>query len=115
MEDHAIIGDNGPYVDRAQEEYLENMGIGNATHELGALYSKLSTQSTMVLASKGDNTLEDITKRVGYGQRAVFNLQAAKAPDELEMCQHQGIAWVISAQATIRLYRRSKDCNPCHQ
>eukprot|EP00973_Karenia_brevis_P029976 4133291-Karenia_brevis.AAC.1 len=31
------------------------------------------------------------------------------------MYQHQGIAWVVAAQAIIRLQRRSKDCTPCHQ
>eukprot|EP00973_Karenia_brevis_P025454 3512905-Karenia_brevis.AAC.1 len=30
-----------------------------------------------------------------------------KAPDETEMYQHQGLAWVVGAQAIIRLYRRS--------
>eukprot|EP00973_Karenia_brevis_P060679 8438526-Karenia_brevis.AAC.1 len=93
MEDHAIDGDSGPVVDRAQEEYVENMGIGNATYELGDQYSQWSTQATVMLASKGDNTLADITKKVGYGQRALFTWQKTTAPDELEMYQHQGIAW----------------------
>eukprot|EP00973_Karenia_brevis_P054024 7504432-Karenia_brevis.AAC.1 len=29
-----------------------------------------------------------------------------KAPDETEMYQHQGLAWVVGEQAIIRLYRR---------
>eukprot|EP00973_Karenia_brevis_P002324 312815-Karenia_brevis.AAC.1 len=60
------------------------MDIGNATHDLSKQYSKWSTQATVVLASKGDNTLADITKKLGYGQRAIFRLQKTKAPDELE-------------------------------
>eukprot|EP00973_Karenia_brevis_P085242 11831632-Karenia_brevis.AAC.1 len=93
MEDHAIIGDNGPYVDRTQEEHVENIKIGNATNDLGAQYSQWSTQATVMLASKGDNTLADITKRIGYGQRAIFKLHKTLALDELDMYQHQGIAW----------------------
>eukprot|EP00973_Karenia_brevis_P024492 3379026-Karenia_brevis.AAC.1 len=69
------------------------MGMANATHELRQPYSKWSTQATVMLASKGDNTLADIIKKVGYGQRAMFKLQKQKAPDELEIYQHQGIAW----------------------
>eukprot|EP00973_Karenia_brevis_P085635 11880035-Karenia_brevis.AAC.1 len=43
---------------------------------------------------------------MGYGQRAVFQKRKTKAPDENEMYQHQGLAWVVGAQAIIRLYRR---------
>eukprot|EP00973_Karenia_brevis_P048429 6720293-Karenia_brevis.AAC.1 len=68
-----------------------------------------------MLASKGECTLADITRRLGYGQRAIFKLQKAKAPDEIETYQHQGFAWVVAAQATMRLYKRSKECTPCHQ
>eukprot|EP00973_Karenia_brevis_P032835 4533024-Karenia_brevis.AAC.1 len=38
---------------------------------------------------------------MGCGQRAVLD------PDETEMYQHQGLAWMVGAQAIIRLYRRS--------
>eukprot|EP00973_Karenia_brevis_P089044 12349548-Karenia_brevis.AAC.1 len=62
-----------------------------------------------MLASKGENTLADITKSEGYGQRAIFKLQRAKAPDEMDMYQPQGFAWVVAAQSIIRLYRRSKE------
>eukprot|EP00973_Karenia_brevis_P070848 9848476-Karenia_brevis.AAC.1 len=41
-------------------------------------------------------------------------MQKAKAPDEIEMCQHHGIAWVVAAQSIIRLFRRSKERRPCH-
>eukprot|EP00973_Karenia_brevis_P077968 10831130-Karenia_brevis.AAC.1 len=34
-------------------------------------------------------------------------MQKAKAPDEMEIYQHQGLAWVVGAQAIIRLCRRS--------
>eukprot|EP00973_Karenia_brevis_P019950 2737592-Karenia_brevis.AAC.1 len=43
---------------------------------------------------------------MGYGQRAVFQKRKSKAPDENEMYQHQGLAWVVGAQAIIRLSRR---------
>eukprot|EP00973_Karenia_brevis_P037762 5209005-Karenia_brevis.AAC.1 len=43
---------------------------------------------------------------MGYGQRAIFQPNKTKAPDEHEMYQHQGLAWVVGAQAIIRLYRR---------
>eukprot|EP00973_Karenia_brevis_P037354 5149294-Karenia_brevis.AAC.1 len=43
---------------------------------------------------------------MGYGQRAVFQLNKTKAPDEQEVYQHQGLAWVVGAQSLIRLYRR---------
>eukprot|EP00973_Karenia_brevis_P049846 6921413-Karenia_brevis.AAC.1 len=89
------------------------MGMGNATHELSQQYSKWSAQATVMLASKGGNTVADIIKKLGFDQRAVFKLQKQKAPDELDMYQHQGIAWVAAAQAIIRLQRRSKDCTPC--
>eukprot|EP00973_Karenia_brevis_P043338 6007609-Karenia_brevis.AAC.1 len=87
MEDHAVIyrGDNGPYVDRAQGEYVEAMRLGKATHELSQQYSQWSTEATVMLASKGESTLADNTKRIGYGQRVVFKLQKTKAPDEIEM------------------------------
>eukprot|EP00973_Karenia_brevis_P001630 221794-Karenia_brevis.AAC.1 len=61
------------------------MGYGNATHELSEEYSQWPTQATVMLASTGDNALADITKEVGYGQRAIFKLQKTKAPDELEL------------------------------
>eukprot|EP00973_Karenia_brevis_P014128 1921922-Karenia_brevis.AAC.1 len=115
MEDHRVQGEYGPYVDRAQEEYVDNTDIGNATHDLNKQYSKWSSQATVMLASKGGNSLADITKKLGYGERVLFRLQKTKAPDELEMYHHQGIAWVVSAQAIIRLLKRSKDCTPCHQ
>eukprot|EP00973_Karenia_brevis_P013313 1808334-Karenia_brevis.AAC.1 len=31
---------------------------------------------------------------MGYGQRAVFQKSKTKAPDETEMYQHQGLAWI---------------------
>eukprot|EP00973_Karenia_brevis_P095566 12427976-Karenia_brevis.AAC.1 len=65
------------------------------------MYSKWSTQATVVLASKSDNTLAGITKKVGYGQRAMFELQKAQAPDDMEMYQHQGLVWVVAAQSII--------------
>eukprot|EP00973_Karenia_brevis_P054662 7596821-Karenia_brevis.AAC.1 len=34
-------------------------------------------------------------------------MQKTKAPDDMEMYQHQGFAWVVGAQAIIRLYRRT--------
>eukprot|EP00973_Karenia_brevis_P038261 5275377-Karenia_brevis.AAC.1 len=43
---------------------------------------------------------------MGHGQRTVFQLNKTKAPDEQEMYEHQGLAWVVGAQAIIRLYRR---------
>eukprot|EP00973_Karenia_brevis_P006391 869725-Karenia_brevis.AAC.1 len=43
---------------------------------------------------------------MGCGQRAVFQRNKTRAPDEKEMYQHQGRAWVVGAQAIIRLYRR---------
>eukprot|EP00973_Karenia_brevis_P029569 4078668-Karenia_brevis.AAC.1 len=41
-------------------------------------------------------------------------MQRARAPDEIEMYQHQGIARVVAAQSIIRLYNRSKERHPCH-
>eukprot|EP00973_Karenia_brevis_P009308 1260603-Karenia_brevis.AAC.1 len=70
MEDHGIEGDQGLYVDKNQEEYVANLGLGEPTHELSRQYSAWSTRATVVLASKCDNTLADITKKLGYGQRA---------------------------------------------
>eukprot|EP00973_Karenia_brevis_P036901 5084850-Karenia_brevis.AAC.1 len=55
-----------------------------------------------MLASKGENTFADITKRVGYGRRAIFRLQRAKAPDEMDMYQE--------AQSIIRLHNPSLGC-----
>eukprot|EP00973_Karenia_brevis_P020966 2883411-Karenia_brevis.AAC.1 len=43
---------------------------------------------------------------MGYGQRAVFKPQKTKAPDEQEKYEHQGLAWVVGAQAIIRVYKR---------
>eukprot|EP00973_Karenia_brevis_P002561 350009-Karenia_brevis.AAC.1 len=34
MEEHGIAGDKGLYVDKAQEEYVANLGLGTATHDL---------------------------------------------------------------------------------
>eukprot|EP00973_Karenia_brevis_P037348 5148589-Karenia_brevis.AAC.1 len=68
-----------------------------------------------MLASKGESRLASITKRVGDGQNDIFKLQGAEAPDELEMYQNQGLAWVVSAQSDIRLYNRSKDRHPSHE
>eukprot|EP00973_Karenia_brevis_P060758 8449709-Karenia_brevis.AAC.1 len=65
------------------------MGLDNNTHMLIKLYSQPSTQATLLLANKGGSTLASITKRLGCGQRVIFKLQGAKAPDELDMYQHQ--------------------------
>eukprot|EP00973_Karenia_brevis_P078567 10907290-Karenia_brevis.AAC.1 len=85
INEHKVTGDARPFVDRTQQEYIEGLGLGPDT-------SQRSTQATVMLASKGDSTLADITKRVGYGQRDLFKLQRAKAPHEMEMYQHKGIA-----------------------
>eukprot|EP00973_Karenia_brevis_P055241 7681299-Karenia_brevis.AAC.1 len=71
------------------------MGMEESTHQLSKQYSDWSARDTVVLASKSDNTLEDIPKKLGYGQRASFQIQKAKAPDEMEMYQQQGLAWVV--------------------
>eukprot|EP00973_Karenia_brevis_P050135 6957275-Karenia_brevis.AAC.1 len=105
MEHHGLTGGQGAVVDKAQEEYVIDLGLGTAT-DLSQQYSEWSATATVVLASKRDQTLADITKKMGYGQRAVFQLNKTKAPDEKEMYQHQGLAWVVGAQAIIRLYRR---------
>eukprot|EP00973_Karenia_brevis_P085268 11834990-Karenia_brevis.AAC.1 len=44
----------------------------------------------------------------------MFKKQKAKAPDEMEMYQHQGIAWVVAAQSILSPYRRSKEGHPNH-
>eukprot|EP00973_Karenia_brevis_P051969 7218817-Karenia_brevis.AAC.1 len=36
-------------------------------------------------------------------ERAIFKKQRAKAPNEMEMHQRQGSAWVVAAQSIIRL------------
>eukprot|EP00973_Karenia_brevis_P025352 3498621-Karenia_brevis.AAC.1 len=76
MEDHNITGDTGPYVDRAQEEYVEALGLGRNSHHLSSLYSKWSTQASVMLA-KG------------------------KSPNEMDMDQHQGLASAVVAQTII--------------
>eukprot|EP00973_Karenia_brevis_P040492 5597996-Karenia_brevis.AAC.1 len=101
MEEHGISGDKGLDVDKAQEEYVANLGFGEATHNLSRQYSEWPARATVVLASKSDHTLADITKKMGYGQRAVFHKSKTKAPDETDMYQHQGLAWVVGAQAII--------------
>eukprot|EP00973_Karenia_brevis_P028354 3909190-Karenia_brevis.AAC.1 len=50
-----------------------------------------------MLASAGACIQKDITKRVGYGQRAIYRKMGAKAPVEQEMYQHSDIAWAIAA------------------
>eukprot|EP00973_Karenia_brevis_P057582 8009008-Karenia_brevis.AAC.1 len=52
---------------------------------------------------------------MGYGQRAVLKLQRTKAPDEQEMYEHQGIAWAVASQATVRLYRRCLEASQTPQ
>eukprot|EP00973_Karenia_brevis_P092782 12414107-Karenia_brevis.AAC.1 len=42
-------------------------------------------------------------------------MQRAKALDEMEMYQHQGIAWVVAAHSIIRLHRMSEERHPCHE
>eukprot|EP00973_Karenia_brevis_P094166 12421097-Karenia_brevis.AAC.1 len=80
MEEHGISGDKGLYVDKAQEEYVANLGLGEATHDLSRQYSEWSARATVVLASKSDHTLADITKQMGYGQRAVFAEEQDQSP-----------------------------------
>eukprot|EP00973_Karenia_brevis_P010011 1353315-Karenia_brevis.AAC.1 len=70
MEEHGLAGDRGLYVDKAQEEYVSNLDLGEPTHNLSRQYSEWSAKATVVLASKSDHTLADITKNMGYGQRA---------------------------------------------
>eukprot|EP00973_Karenia_brevis_P007864 1067227-Karenia_brevis.AAC.1 len=82
------------------------MGLGPVTYDLSRQYSEWSAIATVVLASRGENTLSEISQKMGYGRRAVFQLKKTKAPDEQEMYEHQGLAWVVGAQSTIRLYRR---------
>eukprot|EP00973_Karenia_brevis_P081735 11331378-Karenia_brevis.AAC.1 len=103
MDDHGLTQ---VFVDKAQEEYVTELGLGTATFDLSQQYSEWSATATVVLASKNDQTLADITKKMGYGQRAIFQLNKTKAPDENDMYQHQGVAWVVGTQAIIRLYRR---------
>eukprot|EP00973_Karenia_brevis_P061074 8492248-Karenia_brevis.AAC.1 len=91
------------------------MGMGNITIRLGQLHSTWSTQATVLLASKSESALAEIIKKVGYGQKALSKMHRARVPDEMEMYQHQGIAWVVAAQSIIRLCRRSKERHPCHE
>eukprot|EP00973_Karenia_brevis_P024613 3395755-Karenia_brevis.AAC.1 len=64
-----------------------------STQQLRKQSSEWSARATVVLASESDNTFENRTKKLGYGQRAFFQMQKAKAPDEMETYQHQGLAW----------------------
>eukprot|EP00973_Karenia_brevis_P059699 8310730-Karenia_brevis.AAC.1 len=105
MEEHRIGGDKGLYVDRPQEEYVANLGLGTASQDLSLQYSEWSARATVVLASKNGQTLGELTKKMGYGQRVIFKMNKTKAPDETEMYQHRGLARVVGAQAIIRLYR----------
>eukprot|EP00973_Karenia_brevis_P006228 848517-Karenia_brevis.AAC.1 len=89
MEDHGLGEDKGVLVDKAQEEYVRELGLGSATYELSHLYSEWSARATVVLASRRDRHLSEISKKMGYGQRAVFQLSETKAPDEQEMYMHQ--------------------------
>eukprot|EP00973_Karenia_brevis_P050346 6988149-Karenia_brevis.AAC.1 len=87
-------GDKGVLVDRAQEEYVKDLGLGPATYDLSQQYSEWSAVATVVLASKRDSLLSEVSNKMGYGQRAVFQFNKTKAPDEKEMYEHQGLAWV---------------------
>eukprot|EP00973_Karenia_brevis_P071387 9916137-Karenia_brevis.AAC.1 len=70
MEDHGLTGDQRVFVDKAQQEYVPELGLGTATFDLSIQYSEWSATATVVLASKSDQTLADIIKQMGYGQRA---------------------------------------------
>eukprot|EP00973_Karenia_brevis_P024012 3312954-Karenia_brevis.AAC.1 len=70
MADYGLSGDQGVYVDKAQEEYVDKLGLGTATFDLSQQYSEWWPTATVVLASKTDQTLAEITKKMGYGQRA---------------------------------------------
>eukprot|EP00973_Karenia_brevis_P049876 6925498-Karenia_brevis.AAC.1 len=74
MEEHGLGGGKGVLVDKAQEEDVRDLGLGSATYELSHLYSGLSARATVVLASRRDMHLSEIPKKMGYGQRAVFQL-----------------------------------------
>eukprot|EP00973_Karenia_brevis_P058674 8172116-Karenia_brevis.AAC.1 len=65
-------------IDRHQEEYVANLGMEESTQELSKQHSKWCASATVVLASKSGNTLEDITKKFGCGQRSLFQMQKAK-------------------------------------
>eukprot|EP00973_Karenia_brevis_P008854 1199394-Karenia_brevis.AAC.1 len=64
MEDHRLEGDQGLLVDRAREDYVTDMGLGLATDDLSRQYSEWSAIATVVLASRGDNTLSEISKKM---------------------------------------------------
>eukprot|EP00973_Karenia_brevis_P055713 7747504-Karenia_brevis.AAC.1 len=70
MADHGLSGGQGVFVDKAQEEYVDRLGLGTATFDLSQQYSECSATATVVLASKTDQTLAEIRKKMGYGQRA---------------------------------------------
>eukprot|EP00973_Karenia_brevis_P057044 7935384-Karenia_brevis.AAC.1 len=65
MDEHGISCDKGFFVDKAQEEYVANLGLGPATFDLSRQYDEWSARATVVLASKSDYTLADITKKDG--------------------------------------------------
>eukprot|EP00973_Karenia_brevis_P053123 7384771-Karenia_brevis.AAC.1 len=73
MDDHGLTGDQGVFVDKAQEEYVSELGLGTATFDLSQQYSEWSATATVVLASKTDQTLADITKRWDMARGLCFN------------------------------------------
>eukprot|EP00973_Karenia_brevis_P036459 5027237-Karenia_brevis.AAC.1 len=79
------------------------------------MYSQWSTQAAVTMAGKGASALTSITRVISYGRRAIFGRMGAKASDEEEMCQHQGLAWAVAAQYILRLFRRSKDRHPGYE
>eukprot|EP00973_Karenia_brevis_P010933 1482313-Karenia_brevis.AAC.1 len=85
MEDRGLAGDKGVFVDKAQEEYVANLGLGPATFDLSQQYSEWSATATVVLASKRDNTLAEITKKMGCGQRAVFQMNKTVSAPGISM------------------------------
>eukprot|EP00973_Karenia_brevis_P066574 9255390-Karenia_brevis.AAC.1 len=70
MADHGLSRDQGVFVDKAQEDYVDKLGLGTATFDLSKQCSEWSATATVVLASKIDNTLAEMTNKMGYGQRA---------------------------------------------
>eukprot|EP00973_Karenia_brevis_P031795 4386636-Karenia_brevis.AAC.1 len=48
---------------------------------------------------------------MGYGQKALMQKIKAKAPNEIQMYRHQGVAWVAAAQGLIGLFQKAKPSN----
>eukprot|EP00973_Karenia_brevis_P034049 4696998-Karenia_brevis.AAC.1 len=80
MEEHGLVGDQGVFIDRAQENYVTDIGYGTATYNLSKKVLRMVCHSYSCIGQqRGEHSLRDI-KKDGLWAKSSFQNAEGQGP-----------------------------------